>query len=251
MKYIRSTKNENVKRWKKLLKKKEREKTGLFLIEGRHLVEEALETGIIAELIMTEAYYESVPDFNSGESLYIVSEEIAKVISDTETPQGIFAVCRQMEDASVSGKRFLLLDAVQDPGNLGTLIRTADSAGLDAVIVGEGSADIYNSKVLRAAQGSHFHLPVVRGNLHDWIERLNKMTIPVFGTAVKKGVPMYGVAPQKAFALIVGNEGQGVSEEDLQKAEKNLYIPIYGKNESLNVSVATGILLYYLRGNLV
>jgi TrmH family RNA methyltransferase len=169
------------------------------------------------------------------------------VISDTETPQGIFAVCKQPELSRVEGKKWLLIDAVQDPGNIGTMIRTADSAGLDAVIVGDGSVDIYNAKVLRAAQGSHFHLPIIRGNLHQWIEKLEQNNIPVYGTALRNAVSMYEVTPDDTFALIVGNEGQGVNEELLRKTVKNLYIPIYGKSESLNVSVATGILLYYLR----
>lgn len=109
------------------------------------------------------------------------------------------------------------------------MIRTADSAGLDAVIVGEGSVDIYNAKVLRAAQGSHFHLPIIRGNLHQWIEKLEQNNIPIYGTALKNAVSMYEVTPVDKFALIVGNEGQGVNEELLRKTVKNLYIPIYGK----------------------
>lgn len=251
MKYIQSAKNEKVKQWKKLLTKKEREKTGLFLVEGEHLVEEAHNAGCIVELIVTETYYAKLPKTKFNEvQIFVIANDIVNVISETETPQGIFAVCKQQEERKSNGKRFLLIDAVQDPGNVGTMIRTADSVGVDAIIVGEGSVDIYNAKVLRAAQGSHFHLPIIRGNLEQWIEELQKRDIPVYGTALKQAESMYNIKPQDSFALIVGNEGQGVNENFLHKTNENLYIPIFGKSESLNVSVATGILLYYLRGNI-
>lgn len=135
---------------------------------------------------------------------------------------------------------------MQDPGNLGTLIRTADACGVDAIVAGRGCVDIYNGKVVRSAQGSHFHLPVVSGNLFEWVKFLKEKGIPVFGTALENGVEFRSVPPQDAFALIVGNEGSGVNRDLLKETDKNLYIPIIGKSESLNVAVAAGILLYYL-----
>ncbi|MBE3571014.1 MAG: RNA methyltransferase, partial [Bacillales bacterium] len=181
MKHIHSVQNPQVKQWKKLLTKKERDKTGTFLVEGCHLVEEALKAGSVLHLIMNEQAelptrwnYVSIP-------VAMVTDEIINTLSETETPQGVLAVCRQnkIDPEYIKGKSFLLIDAVQDPGNLGTMIRTADAAGVDAVIVGNGSVDVYNSKVLRSAQGSHFHLPVIRGDLFDWIEKLNQENIPV------------------------------------------------------------------------
>lgn len=247
---IRSTKNENVKRWKKLLTKKGRQKCGQFLIEGEHLVEEAHQAGLIQELIVREQYTaKKLEQLFSLYPTYVVSRDVEKVISDTQTPQGIFAVCRKFpEQGDVNGKRFLLIDQVQDPGNLGTMIRTADAAGIDMVILGEGGADLYNPKVLRSAQGSHFHIPIQKGDLGVWIEKLHQLGIPVYGTALEGAAKMTEVQPGGLFALIVGNEGQGVSERLLERTTKNLFIPIYGKCESLNVAVATGILLYYLRG---
>ena len=141
-------------------------------------------------------------------------------------------------------EKLLLLDRVQDPGNLGTLIRTADAAGVDAIILGEGCADPYNPKVVRATQGSLFHLPLIKADLSEFIDELE---IPVYGTALEEAIPFKQVEPSETFALLVGNEGQGVSEELLGKTTKNLYIPIYGKSESLNVGIAAGILMYYLR----
>jgi RNA methyltransferase, TrmH family len=127
------------------------------------------------------------------------------------------------------------------------MIRTADAAGIDAVIVGKGSVDTYNPKVLRSAQGSHFHLPVISGDLTEWIDRLNEDNIPVYGTALENGSVFTEADSNEAFALLVGNEGSGVNKELLAKTTQNLYIPIYGKSESLNVAVAAGILLYYLK----
>jgi TrmH family RNA methyltransferase len=250
LKQIQSVKNPQVKQWKKLLTKKERDKTGTFLIEGFHLIEEALkEREQIIEIIVSEKI-ELPPRLDFGSTpVTAVAEEIAKELSDTETSQGIFAVCQQTTDiASIKeAKALLFIDAVQDPGNLGTMIRTADAAGMDAVIVGEGSVDVYNAKVLRSAQGSHFHLPIVRGNLDEWIETLKNRNIPVYGTALENAKTYTEIAPQEEFALIVGNEGNGMNKDLLVKTTSNLYIPIYGQSESLNVAVAAGILLYYLK----
>jgi RNA methyltransferase, TrmH family len=250
LKQIQSVKNPQVKQWKKLLTKKERDKTGTFLIEGFHLVEEALKNQEqIIEIIVSEKI-ELPPrlDFGSN-SITTVTDEISKELSDTETPQGIYAVCRETVDQTYvkKAKSLLLIDAVQDPGNLGTMIRTADAAGIDAVIVGHGSVDIFNSKVLRSAQGSHFHLPIVCGNLEEWIETLKKRNIPVYGTALENAKTYTEIAQQEEFALIVGNEGSGMNKDLLAKTTSNLYIPIYGRSESLNVAVAAGILLYYLK----
>lgn len=250
MKQIQSIKNTQVKQWKKLLTKKERDKTGAFLIEGFHLVEEALKNQEqIIEIIVSEKI-ELPPRFDFGSaSITTVTDEISKELSDTETPQGIYAICQETVDQTLveKAKSLLLIDAVQDPGNLGTMIRTADAAGIDAVIVGYGSVDIYNSKVLRSAQGSHFHLPIVRGNLEEWIETLKKRNIPVYGTALENAKTYTEIAPQEEFALIVGNEGSGMNQDLLAATTSNLYIPIYGQSESLNVAVAAGILLYYLK----
>ncbi|MGD6841087.1 TrmH family RNA methyltransferase [Bacillus infantis] len=249
MKHIQSANNPQIKQWRKLLAKKERDKTGMFLAEGYHLAEEALKGEKATELIISENA-ELPARWNYGElPVTIVTDEIIKSLSDTETPQGVIAVCKEekMLPASVKGSTFLLIDAVQDPGNLGTMIRTADAAGIDAVIVGKGSADIYNPKVLRSAQGSHFHLPIIRGSLDEWMDRLKEEEIPVYGTALENGSSYKETQPAGRFALLVGNEGSGVSPDLLERTDKNLYIPIYGKSESLNVAVAAGILLYYLK----
>jgi TrmH family RNA methyltransferase len=250
LKHIESINNSKVKQWKKLLTKKERDKSGTFLVEGFHLVEEALKQGEqILEIIVSEKV-DLPQQWDTGSlPVTLITEEISNSLSDTEAPQGIYAVCHQgnSETANPNAKTFLLIDAVQDPGNLGTIIRTADAAGIDAVIVGHGSVDIFNAKVLRSAQGSHFHLPIIRGDMHEWVNKLKGENIPVYGTALEGASVYTETSTGDSFALIVGNEGSGVSKKILAKTTANLYIPIYGKSESLNVAVATGILLYFLK----
>ncbi|MDC2863098.1 TrmH family RNA methyltransferase [Bacillus sp. BP-3] len=248
MKNIDSVQNPRVKQWKKLQTKKERDKKGLFFVEGFHLVEEALKAGVATELIVSDQT-DLPKDWTVAEvEMYIVSEAVVKMLCETETTQGVFAVCEKHEkEIALTNGKFLLLDGLQDPGNLGTIIRTADAAGLDAVILGEGCVDVYNSKVLRSTQGSVFHLPIVKGNLEEWVDKLTEKNVPVYGTALENGVPYSEVAPSGSFALIVGNEGNGVRQELLAKCNQNLYIPIYGGAESLNVAVAAGILTYYLQ----
>ncbi|MEY2193395.1 TrmH family RNA methyltransferase [Neobacillus sp. BF23-41] len=248
MKYIESINNPKVKQWKKLLTKKERDKSGTFLVEGFHLVEEALKQGEqIVEIIVSEKV--DLPSrFDTGSTTVIqVTEEISNALTDTEAPQGVYGVCQIANAEVVDAKTFLFIDAVQDPGNLGTMIRTADAAGIDTVVVGRGSVDIYNSKVLRSAQGSHFHLPIITGDLHEWMDKLQEKNIPVYGTALEGASAYTDISTGDSFALIVGNEGNGVGKDILSSTTANLYIPIYGKSESLNVAVATGILLYYLK----
>ncbi|MCG8396717.1 RNA methyltransferase [Bacillus atrophaeus] len=248
MKRIDSAKNQKVKDWKKLHTKKERTKTNTFLIEGEHLVEEALKTEGAVKEILVKDEGKIPPDLDMSIHCYILSEDAFSAVTETETPQQIAAVCRMPEDSLTSYKRLLLIDAVQDPGNLGTMIRTADAAGMDAVVIGDGTVDAYNGKTLRSAQGSHFHIPVVKRNLHVFIEELKASGVKVYGTSLQNGSAFQETAPIGSFALIVGNEGSGVDSAILEKTDLNLYVPLYGQAESLNVAIAAAVLLYHLRG---
>ncbi|WP_456273806.1 TrmH family RNA methyltransferase [Bacillus sp. AK031] len=250
MKYVQSAKNPQVKQWKKLHTKKERDRSGTYIVEGFHLVEEALKVKNVVKEILVKEGVDLPSSWDMDDTaITMISEDAAKAVAATETSQGVFAVCTQPQDSDVQlkGKTFLLLDEVQDPGNLGTIIRTADAAGIDTVILGEGSADLYNPKVLRSAQGSHFHLPVLKGNLSDWISLLKTEGIPVYGTALENSTEYHNVPSSDSFALILGNEGKGVSESILKSTDRNLYVPIYGQSESLNVAIAAGILMYHLK----
>lgn len=249
LKRIASTKNERVKEWKKLQSRKKREERGLFLIEGLHLIEEALKyKSIVQELIVLDGAKLPNHFFEGTIPTTIVSKEVFSLLSETDSPQGVMAVCKQLRwEIDLNAKKWLLIDAVQDPGNLGTIIRTADAAGMDVVILGEGTVDLYNSKTIRATQGSIFHLPVVNSSLKQIINKLKEEKIPVFGTSTKNAVFYKEIPPSETFALLVGNEGNGVSKELLDMTDQNLHIPIYGKAESLNVAVASAIFMYHLR----
>ena len=250
MKRIESTQNALVKYWKKLANtRKERERSGEFLVEGFHLVDEALKNKEqIVQLIVREGVDLPLLWPIDDVAIVEVTPAVAKEFAETETTQGVFAVCKQplvSEEIMSTWRKVLLVDAVQDPGNVGTMIRTADAAGLDAVILGKGCADLYNPKTLRSAQGSHFHIPVVRGDLEDWIEMLQDQGVPVFGTALEDDAVNYNdIQHTGAFAIMVGNEGSGIHPQLLSKADQTIIIPIFGQAESLNVAVATGIILY-------
>ena len=249
MKRIESTQNALVKHWKKLVtSKKDRDKSEEFIVEGFHLVEEALKMeGTILHLIIREDLELPVGWDTEGLQLIQVTKAVAKELVETEQSQGIFAHCRQpkhTDEEASSWKKLLLIDAVQDPGNIGTMIRTADAAGMDAVILGKGSADPFNPKTVRSAQGSHFHIPVVKGELGEWIDRAKSEGMKVIGTGLQNAVNHFEVEPLNEFALIVGNEGSGVAVDYLNKADNIVKIPLYGKAESLNVAIAAGILLY-------
>ena len=249
MKRIESIQNSLVKHWKKLvLTRKERDKSKEFLVEGFHLVEEALKSeNAVLSLIIREGV--EIPEKWNTDNVHIVeiNPAVAKEIAETEQSQGVFAHCRQPEYAEElysSWTKLLLIDSVQDPGNVGTMIRTADAAGMDAVILGQGTADPYNPKTVRAAQGSNFNIPVVRGDLVQWVQNLKAAGIRVMGTGFNNASNYSDVEIEDKFAIIVGNEGSGVSPDLLASADQVVKIPLYGKAESLNVAVATGILLY-------
>lgn len=248
VKRIDSAKNQKVKDWKKLHTKKERLKTNTFLIEGEHLAEEALKSkGTVKEILVNDE--SAIPaDLDMSIPCYVLSEDAFSAVTETETPQRIAAVCHMPDKQPDQLKRLLLIDAVQDPGNLGTMIRTADAAGIDAVVLGEGTADAYNGKTLRSAQGSHFHIPILKRPLDEFTAELKSQGVAIYGTALENGAAYQSVKPEESFALIVGNEGAGVDAGLLQKTDLNLYVPLYGQAESLNVAVAAAILVYHLRG---
>lgn len=250
MKRIESVKNQHVKEWKRLHTRRGREMSRRFLVEGFHLVEEAIRANVKIDKLLVRENSDVTPEWlQYAEHVIIVSDQVMNEVAETKTPQGIVAICElhTYELTEPLDGAYLLIDRVQDPGNVGTIIRTADSAGISGVIIGEGTVDIFNSKVIRGSQGSIFHIPIVTGNLRKWMNRLKEASIPVYGTALTNATIYSDVEKQDSFALIVGNEGEGIQEELLNETDMNVYIPIYGKAESLNVAVATGILLYYFR----
>lgn len=254
MEFISSVNNQKIKEWKKLKRRKDREKQNLYIIEGFHLIEEALKYKIeaIDFILIREDLLEEddVQKINIPESQIMgISKEVAEELSDTETNQGIFAIVTIMENKipHTIEKPVLVLDAVQDPGNVGTMIRTADAAGFQGVFLGKGTVDLYNSKTIRSAQGSHFHIEVYSGEVNDLIEKFKENNLPIYGTALDAAAVSYKeLAVQTPFALVMGNEGAGVNPEILKLTDQNIYIPIKGEAESLNVAIAASILMFHL-----
>lgn len=245
MEIIESVQNTRIKNIAKLHTRKDRKKMQQFLVEGYHLVEEAVKSDIVVEAILSVNPDDISPLMveNSKEQFQITFK-VAEKLSQTESPQGIYAVCQQPVNQLNDFKQLIYLDRIQDPGNVGTIIRTADAAGYDGVVISKGTVDIYNDKVLRASQGSVFHIPVVEADFHEIKQNFSGK---VYGTSLKNGKNYKEVDLAEEFILVLGNEGQGVDELILNETDDNLFVPIYGQAESLNVAVCAGILMYALK----
>ncbi|RWZ59825.1 RNA methyltransferase [Halobacillus fulvus] len=242
---LTSIQNPKVKEWRKLQKKKNRTKEKKFLVEGHHLVEEVLKSDYsVEELIKREG-----TDFEVSLDIPVteVSDQVFDAIASTETPQGIAAVVHQKDQHFEPGDLTLMVDAVQDPGNLGTIIRTADAAGFDQVILGTGTVDPFNDKVIRSTQGSLFHIPFIQGDLVPYIDALKEEGVTVWASTLTDATPYQQLKSPERAALIVGNEGQGIDESLTNLADQRVFIPIYGQAESLNVAIASAILMYHLK----
>ena len=243
---ITSLSNEKVKAWRKLHKRKGRKESRSFLVEGMHLIEEAWKSKQpIIEIIVEEN--RAIPDWCGDFQVERVSKQVFAYISQTTTPQGIAAVIGNQPKKRMTGKYMILIDGVQDPGNLGTIIRTADAAGMDAVVLGKGTVDLYNDKAVRATQGSLFHIPIYEADLLEEMNRLQEESYEIWATTLEDAMYYHEVEIPEKVALILGNEGSGIQQNLIEKADRKIKIPIYGQAESLNVSVAAGILMYHLR----
>ena len=245
---ITSVKNQQIKTWAKLKQRKYRKEQGLFIVEGEHLVEEALKSDWELETIVIKENFE--PNFDlSNHLVEAVSDHVFAHLSETKTPQGILAIVKMREEEEYKKNRLLILDAVQDPGNLGTMIRTADAAGFDAIILGGGTVDLYNDKVIRASQGSIFHIPIIELSLETAVDQLKESGVSICASTLERAVPVQTIEWPEQVGLIVGNEGSGVNQTLIEKSDLLVHIPIYGKAESLNVSIAAGIMMYQMQIN--
>ena len=230
---INSLQNEKIKNYAKLNEKKYRDETNQFIIEGIHLVEEAKSYGIVSEILTTN------PNIDGT----LVSEEVMKKLTNQKSVVEVCAICNKLKKEEITDK-ILILDNIQDPGNVGTLIRSAVAFGFDTVVM-EACADIYSSKVLRATQGAIFKLNIINTNILEFIKQLKDYKI--YGTSLKNGVPLRQIEKSPKLAVILGNEGNGVRNEILDVTDKNIFIEITNM-ESLNVGVAGAILMYELGG---
>ncbi len=236
---ITSVHNEHIKELDKLKNKKYRDQVGYFLVETKHLALEAYRAGLIKELILeqNEIFPMDVP------TLY-VSKEILKKLSSTSTPSKVMAVVYNNKLPKEIGEKVLILDKIQDPGNLGTIIRSAVAFNIDTIICSQDTVDVYNPKVIRASQGMMFHIPILVQDPEQTIKELHQKDYKVIGTKVTNGEDVRKAAIYSHFALVIGNEGQGISDKIENLCDQFLYIKMNGNCESLNASVAASILLY-------
>ncbi len=236
--YISSINNEYIKEISKLNEKKYRDKSNKYLIEGLHLVTEALKYDIIDTVIIRE-------DFNYETNIkhIIVSSEVMKKLSDNPSIPKIMAVVNKKE-STIKGNKILLLDRLQDPGNLGTIIRSAVAFNFDTIILSNDTVDLYNSKVLRSTQGMLFNINILRQDLTNVINELKNNNYTIYGTKVDNGYDVKEINNINKFALIIGNEGTGISDNILKQCDKYLYIKMNNNCESLNAGVAASILMY-------
>lgn len=242
MEIITAKDNKKIKEARKLLTKKKYRKNS-YLIEGFHLLEEAVNSGAeILQIFVEESKYEAVANLDK---VLVVNTEVLKSLSDAGTPQGVVAeVAHQTQEVQLDCGKLLVLENVQDPGNVGTMIRTADAAGFSAVLCLGDTADIYAPKVMRSMQGSNFHIPVIR---IDNLEILQKAKIPLYVTTLSaESISHKNLKAEESFALVMGNEGSGVSRTAVKAADKLVHIEMPGQAESLNVAVAAGILMFSL-----
>lgn len=236
---ITSLTNSKVKQWVKYKERKHREKDHKFLIEGEHLIQEAHMAHCIDCLIVeqgTTVSYQAYP-------IYEVTAEILKKLSDCVSGTTMMAVCSYVSNETLQGSKYIILDDVQDPGNVGTIIRTAHSFGFDCILLSPKCADVYNDKVIRSTQGALFHIPVVRGDIVTYMDVLKENNVKIYATSLHDAKPLSEVVVQKPCAIVFGNEGAGVQPDVIKKADISVYIEME-TFESLNVAVAAGICMY-------
>lgn len=241
---IQSVNNEHIKQLTKLKQKKYREETKTFLAEGEHLVQEAINNFLAIEIFCLDE--NKVPHCDCKVTL--VSKPVLEKLTFSKTPQSMVALCKYKNvDLNLKEmKRVFLLDGLQDPGNIGTIIRTSLAFGYDAVILSEDSVDLYNDKLLRACQGANFYLPVTSMNMKDVIKNLQDENFKVYATSLRNAKNIEEIKPIEKMAFVLGNEGNGVKDSTIDICDGSIYIPI-SKAESLNVAIAGGIVAFNFR----
>lgn len=251
---ITSRKNDAVKRFRDVLREKRlRDSEGVFAAEGDHLCGELARCGFrIKAALATEAALSKYPQtaaalHNAGE-FSVISQEVAEYISDTKAPQGLFAIAVKPQSAELPewAGRLVLLDGVQDPGNVGTILRTAEALGFDGAVLSPECADIWSPKTLRASMGSVFRLPCIIGGLPGIISGLKDSGFRVYGSMLDSSAARLGTfdIPERC-AVVIGSEGAGISADTANACDQAVYIPISGA-ESLNAGAAAAILLWEL-----
>ena len=253
---INSTKNERIRRYRRLRKRNFRYKEQRFLVEGLRALREALYYPRELECILCdqrgsealEAYADIIRERDIP--CYSVTDEVMNVLSTTVTPQGITAICHMLhinlvELISLQPSLILIANRVRDPGNLGNMLRAADAAGTEGMVVCKESVDIYNPKTVRSTAGSIFHLPIsIDMGIAETVQDLRESGYTVYAADAHRGSDMWEVEWPDRLALVMGNEAWGIPEEEEALADFRVRVPLLGKAESLNVSAAAAVLLY-------
>lgn len=238
-------------------KTKFRNKQGSFVIEGEKLFQEAMEDGIIEKVYISESFADNsnnLIDFKYNKFIYeIIKDKIYKDISDTVTPQGILAIVKQpeytidsiLDNANNDKLSILLLEDIRDPGNLGTIIRTAEGAGISGIIMNKSCVDLFNPKVIRSTMGSIFRVPIIITNdLEETVLVLKKNRVHIYATRLE-AKDYYGeINNYDRAGIIIGNESKGISESLSSVADSWIRIPMAGKVESLNAAIASALIMY-------
>ena len=236
---IESLQNKKIKERCKLHLKKERDQTSLFLIEDEHLIEEAIQAKCLYELYVLEGENVSF-DFPYIECSQPVLNKLSQQVSDSK----MIGVCHKPVFEKNKDQKVLLCDDIQDPGNMGTLIRTAYSFGFDCIYVSRKNVDIYNSKTIQSSQGSFFHIPVIVCDLKEKIKELQRKQVKIYATALYgQTISLQDVNVDNSFGIVVGNEGNGIKEEIIECCDTCIKIEMEAF-ESLNVAIAAAIVMY-------
>ncbi|AXI26979.1 RNA methyltransferase [Gemella sp. ND 6198] len=247
---ITSGNNKKIKELQKLKKNRNIKKYNKYLVEGIHLVKEALKANVVEEIIISENFNKK--ELNYSKEFVVVSDSVIKLLGETVTSQGVIAVCSiEKKELDINCyNRVLILDRVQDPGNLGTIIRTADAFSFDCVVLGNETTSLYGQKVLRSTQGSQFHIDcfenIVLENLIGEMKGFDLYATSLKGNKYLEDINDVG----EKIAVIFGNEGAGVDNNILEKVNNLLKIKMTGEAESLNVAVAAGIIMNHITNNI-
>ncbi len=246
---ITSTSNETIKYFISLNDKKTRMNAKRFIVEGYHLVNEASKTNLLEAIISTDE--KELKKINNVRR-YLVNDAIINKIATTKNPQNILGIVKMLDHnitnllPIIKGNKtkLIMLDDVNDPGNLGTIIRTAAGLGYDGIIMSPNTVDLYNEKVIRSTQGVMFKIPIMKANLQEVIKLLKKEKVFCIGTALTNAKDVKHITKKDKFAICLGNEAKGISKEVLDNMDENVKIAMNNDVESLNVSIAAGIIMY-------
>lgn len=246
---ITSTSNETIKYFISLNDKKTRMNSKRFIVEGYHLVDEASKTNLLEAIISTDE--KELKKINNVKR-YLVNDAIINKIATTKNPQNILGIVKMLDHnitnlvpiIKENKTKLIMLDDVNDPGNLGTIIRTAAGLGYDGIIMSPNTVDLYNEKVIRSTQGVMFKIPIIKANLQEVIKLLKKEKVFCIGTALTNAKDVKHITKKDKFAICLGNEAKGISKEVLDNMDENVKIAMNNDVESLNVSIAAGIIMY-------